>query len=191
MSSQINNHSASDEFLAAARRGDARAWERIVQEYRPYLFAVANRSLESRASGECSSVVQDGLARAYERIEQFRGRTRAELLAWLSRIVANKAHDKRLAPKPPTIHAGSDGEVLVAASDSTPSVKVMRRERAARVIDAMEKLPSDYREVVYQRVFLNLGYEEIASRLGRTNDAVRWLWVRALRRLRDELGEEP
>jgi RNA polymerase sigma-70 factor (ECF subfamily) len=84
-----------------------------------------------------------------------------------------------------------DGEEVLPAGGSTPSVHAVRRERAARVLEALERLPHDYREVIHQRIFQHLDYEEIAARLGRTNDAVRCLWVRALRRLRDELGEEP
>jgi RNA polymerase sigma-70 factor (ECF subfamily) len=188
---QPNGLAASDDFLEAARQGDVGAWETIVRDYRPYLFAVVRRSLENRPPGDCSSVVQDGLVTAFERIEQFRGRTRAELLGWLSRIVTNKASDRKRGHTPSPLPVRSDGEEILQASGSTPSAQVAQRERAARVLEAMEKLTPDYRDVIYMRIFQNLGYEEIAANLGRTNDAVRCLWVRALRRLGAELGEEP
>lgn len=189
MAAQNDGMLDSDAFLDAARRGDAHAWESLVQEYRPYLFAVVARTTGNCQAVENSSIVQDALVRAFERIEQFRGHTRAELLGWLARIASNKAHDQRLVRKHTCMPMGTNGEELLAASNSTPSAAENRRERAARVVEAMEKLQPEYREVVHQRIFLSLGYDEIAANLGRTNEAVRWLWVRAVRRLRKELGE--
>ena len=192
MASDPDKLSDSDEILEAARRGDMRAWEQIIRECRPYLLAVAVRALEvDRPTGDCSSVVQGGLAKALQRIEQFRGHTRAELLGWLARIVSNLAVDRKQGRRLAPIPVGSDGGNLVADSGSTPSEQAARRERAARVLNAIDRLPPDYREVIYLRVFENLSYDDIATRMKRTNEAVRWLWVRALRELRDELGEEP
>jgi DNA-directed RNA polymerase specialized sigma24 family protein len=40
------------------------------------------------------------------------------------------------------------------------------------------------------RNLLELEWEEVARRMGRSADAVRMLWTRAVRRLGDQLGEE-
>jgi RNA polymerase sigma-70 factor (ECF subfamily) len=182
----------STRLLESARCGDGAAWEKLIGRYRPYLLAVATRTLGSPRPDELSSVVQEGIVKAFEQIHRFRGQAEAELLGWMAAIVANKARDRRRAkPTVPLPQGREEDEALLAASDSAPSAVVLRRERAVRVLAAKALLPPDYQRVIDMRFFENAGYDEIAAALGRTNDAVRCLCMRALRRLRDELGEEP
>jgi RNA polymerase sigma-70 factor, ECF subfamily len=51
----------------------------------------------------------------------------------------------------------------------------------------MDRLPAATREVLLLRHFQDLGFPEIARRMGRTLDSVKNLWIRALARLRREL----
>jgi DNA-directed RNA polymerase specialized sigma24 family protein len=51
----------------------------------------------------------------------------------------------------------------------------------------MERLPPASREVLVLRHFQDLSFPEIASRMGRTLDGVKNLWIRALGRLRREV----
>ena len=67
----------------------------------------------------------------------------------------------------------------------------MRQEQQVRLAAALEKLPSDYREVIVLRHLEDLSHEEVARRMDRTPGAVRMLWLRALSALRAELGELP
>jgi len=53
----------------------------------------------------------------------------------------------------------------------------------------MGRLSDDYRQVILWRQVENLAFEEMAQRLGRSIDAVRKLWWRALQSLQKELGE--
>ena len=54
--------------------------------------------------------------------------------------------------------------------------------------EALSRLPEDYREVIVLRNLEGLSHEEVAARMGRGIGAVRMLWLRALSRLRRELG---
>ena len=53
--------------------------------------------------------------------------------------------------------------------------------------DALARLPADYREVFVLRSLEHVPIEQIAGRLGRSVNAVRKLWARALLALRQEL----
>jgi RNA polymerase sigma-70 factor (ECF subfamily) len=191
MAPQPNDTWPSDQFLEAIRRGDARAREMLVHDFRAYLVAVAKNALGGQTSHSCDSVVQEGFRKAFQRIDQFRGLTTAELKGWLARIVANEALDRKRGKNHSPLPTGIEGEEMLPANGSTPSAQAMRRERAALVLRAKEKLPPDYSEAIDFRFFQNLGYDEIASRMGRNNNAVRQLVKRALQRLRDEMGAEP
>ncbi len=54
--------------------------------------------------------------------------------------------------------------------------------------DALDRLPTDYREVIVLRHLEGIPFVEIASRMGRSEDSVQKLWVRGLARLRQEMG---
>jgi RNA polymerase sigma-70 factor (ECF subfamily) len=72
-----------------------------------------------------------------------------------------------------------------------PDEQVSRREQAARVMAALDRLPPDYREVITLRNLEGLSLVEVAERMHRSHEAVRQLWVRAIRRLREECGNQP
>jgi RNA polymerase sigma factor (sigma-70 family) len=55
-------------------------------------------------------------------------------------------------------------------------------------MEALDRLPSEHREVLVLRQFDGLSHAAIATRMGRSEDAVRQLWVRALRGLRESMG---
>jgi RNA polymerase sigma-70 factor (ECF subfamily) len=67
----------------------------------------------------------------------------------------------------------------------------MQRERAAGLQAAISRLPEDYRQVIVWRQVEDLSFEAIAERLGRSLDATRKLWWRAIQKLQDELQETP
>jgi RNA polymerase sigma-70 factor (ECF subfamily) len=54
--------------------------------------------------------------------------------------------------------------------------------------DALGQLPEDYREVIILRHLEALPFAEVAARMGRSEDSVQKLWVRALASLRRSLG---
>ena len=85
--------------------------------------------------------------------------------------------------------AGLLGATL-AAPGSSPSEAASRREEAVRLADALGRLPGDYREVLILRHLEGLTFPAAATRMGRTVDAVEKLWMRALAKVRGELGGE-
>jgi RNA polymerase sigma-70 factor (ECF subfamily) len=57
------------------------------------------------------------------------------------------------------------------------------------VAEALARLPDDYREVIVLRHLEELTFPEVAARLQRTVDSVQKVWVRALAKLRQSMGE--
>jgi RNA polymerase sigma-70 factor (ECF subfamily) len=64
----------------------------------------------------------------------------------------------------------------------------VRHEQELQLAEALARLPDEYREVILLRHLHSLPHEEIARRMQRSAGAVRMLWVRALARLREEIG---
>jgi RNA polymerase sigma-70 factor, ECF subfamily len=185
------------------REGDTSApgpasgyWDRA-DSIRPYLKQVARRLMGDGLSAKLdpSDVVQRALLNAHEHAAQFQGRTFPEWLGWLSAVVRNETlhtiqfyrRDVRDTRREEPLDAAqaADRHTLVA-----PPEQVQRREQAALVMAAMERLPEEYRMILDLRNFQDLPFMAIAEQRGRSVAAVRQLWVRAVRRLRREIGVE-
>ena len=110
---------------------------------------------------------------------------------WLAQIVRNEALTRlrRAGPVRPLPGPGEGGQP--AADAPGPDEQASRREQAARVMAALDRLPPDYREVIALRNLEGLSLVEVAGRMNRSHAAVRQMWVRAVRQLREECGDEP
>jgi len=66
-----------------------------------------------------------------------------------------------------------------------------RLDDELRVSMALADLPHDYQEVIVLRNLQRLPFNEVAERMGRSRPAVQMLWMRAIRKLQESLGEAP
>ena len=64
----------------------------------------------------------------------------------------------------------------------------MAHEREAAVLQAIARLPDDYRKVITWCYQEGRSFEEVAALMERTENAVRKLWFRAIEQLERELG---
>lgn len=185
--SQASTH--NNRLLEQARGGDHSAFWQLVDGYRPYLKSVARNVLGTRLPSDGSDIVADGLCLALDRLDQFEGSRAPVFLGWLAAIVRNKALKSvvragHFGPLP----ANSDNEVQLPTDSSSPDDRAGRREQSAILLQAIERLPESRRTVIRLRNFEGLAFPEIAERMGRTCDAVRQLWVQAVKELRKTLG---
>jgi RNA polymerase sigma-70 factor (ECF subfamily) len=194
----------AEQLLRLARAGSGRALGQLLEVHRNYLRLLARlqigRYLQSKVDAE--DLVQDTFLEAHRNFEQFRGATKSELAAWLRQILAalianlvrryvgTKARNVRLERD---IAAGIDesSRVLGRAildDSSSPSQKASHGEQAVLLANALAQLPKDYVDVILLRQLQCLPFADVASRMGRSEDSVQKLWVRALATLRRLLG---
>ena len=182
----------------------ATAWGELLESYRDYLTLLARVQIGRRLQGKVDpgDVVQETFLEAHRQIAQFRGTSKAEFLAWLRRILAGqiallvrryfgtKGRDLKLEQEL-AVQLDQSSQMMdggLAASGSTPSQHASRREQAVLLANALSKLPVDYREVIVLRHLEGLPFAEVAGRMGRSEDSVQKLWVRALGSLRESMG---
>jgi RNA polymerase sigma-70 factor (ECF subfamily) len=196
-------------LLERARNGDAPARGALLESYGRYLNLLARVQIGRRIQGKVDpdDVVQETFLEAHRQFAGFRGTTEAELLAWLRRILAGqialtvrryvgtKGRDVNLErelavqlDQSSQAIGGNAGGGALAGAFSTPSQRASRREHAALLAEALERLSEDYREVIILRHIEQLGFAEVARRMHRSEDSVQKLWVRALASLRGALG---
>ena len=186
-------------LLARARAGTAVGWEELVELCQDYLLAMARRKMpaELRAKLGASDVVQETLLEAHRGLDSFQGQTRQELLGWLRQMVRNNLADaerryrriKRRADREVPIDAVGDGTAAWDLPDRgpAPSAIYRNREEAERLARALDDLEEHHRTVLELRHRDGLSFAEIATRMQRTPNAARKLWIRALGRLQQVL----
>jgi RNA polymerase sigma-70 factor (ECF subfamily) len=193
------NRDELEELLRLARQGEGEALGRLLQEYRPYLLRIAHDELPAalQTKAGSSDVVQDTVIEALACFARFRGQTPAELQAWLRTIVLRQVAstsrrfvvaEKRDVAREVPLPATEGGSVNLPDGASSPSQKAGREEQATAVRLALDRLPEHYRQVLVWREWDELPFAEIAQRLGKTADAARMLWWRAIERLNEELN---
>ena len=193
------------ELIRQVRGGDREALESLLRCYRNYLCVLARSGLAGamRAKVDASDVVQETMLAAFTDFAQFRGVTEGELLAWLRGILAHRlgmavrryrgTAARDLEKERAIVGALDRSSIalgnLVPARGPTPSQHAARRERGVILADALEALPDADREVVTLRVFRHLSWEEVGRGTGRSADAARMAWTRAIRKLGASLRE--
>lgn len=174
-----------------------------LSEYHAWLRLMARLQIEPRwgRKFDASDVVQQTLLEAWKAESQFRGDSSGERIAWLrtilGRVIKNEVrqYDGTLKRDPgrelSLDNSLAQSSIMLAnvlASDTaTPSVHADNREQQIIIADAIESLPADYREVIVLRNLQGLSHAEVAVRLNRTESAVRMLWLRALKQLRQQV----
>jgi RNA polymerase sigma-70 factor (ECF subfamily) len=186
--------------LEAARRGSGAALGEVLETCRRYLLSVANQELEPELQAKVSpsDVVQESFLEANRDFGQFQGHTQEDLLAWLRRIlVHNLANvrrqfyetDKRRIDRevPLGVALGGRVEDALLAAPPTPGSELAAREQVGKMLQAVERLPEHYREVLWLRHQEGRSFEEIGARTGRSAEAARKVWARAVELLKELL----
>jgi RNA polymerase sigma-70 factor (ECF subfamily) len=190
--------------LAAARSGSREALGQALEACRGYLHLLAQRELDPdlRAKGSASDLVQETFLEAQKDFHQFHGNSEEELKAWLRQLLLNnmanftrrfRTTGKRQVSREVKIEAGgssADRAGNLTADVMSPSGLAMEHEQAQALQVALERLPEDYRQVILLRYQEQRPFEEIAQVMNRSCNAVRTLWSRAIRRLRQEMGSQ-
>ncbi|WP_430454058.1 sigma-70 family RNA polymerase sigma factor [Rhodopirellula europaea] len=199
----------TDALLADAKRGNPHALETLFTHYQSYVGLLAAGQLRGRlrTRASASDVVQETFMKAHRGFHEFRGTTRGEFVVWLRSILTRqiqtvyqhhiqvKGRDIRREVSLEEIgkwvdHSSTKLEAVLATNDPSPGTQLQNHERSLRVADAIARLSSDHREVLLMRSVEELEYMEIAERLERSHGAVRMLWLRAIKSLRDQLAED-
>ena len=148
-------------------------------------------------------VLQETFRAALEALSAFRGQTFAEFRAWLHAIARHQASAARTRIRAakrgggrntfPWPDGDSDpaGELLryLARNSKSPRSAAGDKEYLGLVRTALAELDTAHRQVIQLRFVEQLPHAEIGARLGRTEDAIKMLCLRAVRRLRTLLPE--
>jgi RNA polymerase sigma-70 factor (ECF subfamily) len=194
----------AERLLDQAREGDVAARGALLELYRNYLLLVARSLIGAalRVKLEPSDLVQETFLKAHREFKQFAGRSEPELVAWLRKILVRslanqikhhrrktRDHQRQESLEQLLDRSSTTVHRALVSSISSPSVRASRREEAVLLADAIDQLPTDYREAFIRRTLEHVPFSTIAAQMDRSEPAVRMLWARAVKRLTKMLGE--
>jgi RNA polymerase sigma-70 factor (ECF subfamily) len=158
-------------------------YERVAGRLLGLIRLRLGRTLRSQL--ESRDILQATLLKSFEHLQQFEQSDTGSLMAWLARIAENEIRDRA------DYHARQRRDARLEVPFETAQVQMpaaMRSalsqlildERAQRLEEALEAIEPHYRDVIILRSFEELSFREIGGRLGKSEDACRMLFARAM-----------
>jgi RNA polymerase sigma-70 factor, ECF subfamily len=189
---QPRSPTAVEAWLREAQRGSREALDRMLEGCRQYLLLVAGEHLDAdlRPKVGPSDLVQDTFCEAQRDFGRFHGHTEQQLLAWLRRILLNNLADvrekyqarKRVVGREVPLADAPREELRhsLARADDSPGTRLVAREQVEALQRALDQLPPETRLVIDWRNYDLCSFAEIGRRLGKSEEAARKIWSRAL-----------
>lgn len=169
-------------LTAQLKNGEAAAFAKLVEAHEDMVYNTVLLIVQD--VDDADDVTQEVFIQAYRSIEAFKGD--AKLSTWLYRIALSKALDhqkmkkrkKRFAVVERMFGIGNDHEADMATFEH-PGILLEKKESAATLINALNKLPNNQRTAFTLHKMEGLPYNEIAEVMQTTLYAVESLMSRA------------
>jgi RNA polymerase sigma-70 factor (ECF subfamily) len=197
------------ELLAQAAAGNATALNQLFSRYRKRLKQMVHLRLNRRLQGRIddSDILQEAYLEAAKRLPEYLANRPLPFFLWLRYLTGEKlidAHRRHLGAKmrdaaqEVSLHRGP----MPAASSASlaaqllgrltsPSQAAIKAETRLRVQEILNKMDPFDREVLALRHFEQLTNAEVAQTLGLNESTASSRYLRALKRLKDELCDLP
>lgn len=171
--------------------GDEVACAELVEEHQRMVFQLAWHLLGDRE--EALDLSQDVFLSVFRTIGRFRGQS--ALRTWIYRIVINHARNRqrwwRRRHRADAVsldeHLEHHGELAAPGDRAEPDHALSRKELAATVWAAVDRLPFEQRTAIVLREIDGFSYDEIAYALGVAVGTVKSRLTRAREALRVQL----
>jgi RNA polymerase sigma-70 factor (ECF subfamily) len=197
--------SETHELIDRAGRGDETARQKLLERYRDYLRRMIAVRLDRRLAArvDVSDIVQETLVEAARRLDEYLENRPLPFYGWLRRLAGDRVidtHRRHVSAERRSVtlerrdldlpDASADQLVRRLFADNTsPSNHLMREERHERLRTALASLPQRDREVLVMRHLEQLSTAEISAMLEISEPAVKSRLLRALVRMREQMGD--
>jgi RNA polymerase sigma-70 factor (ECF subfamily) len=177
-------------LVAAAKRGDAVAFEELVNRYERKIFRLTMNITRNREDAE--DAMQDAFLKSYAHLKDFQEESR--FYTWLVRIAANEAlmRLRKRRPNQFSLDEPIEGDEDLIPHElqdwgPTPEQRFAQTEMHEILSEVIDNLEPDFRVVFVLRDIEELSTEETAKTLGISVPAVKSRLLRARLKLRQKL----
>ncbi|WP_423225936.1 RNA polymerase sigma factor [Candidatus Amarolinea aalborgensis] len=175
-------------LIAAAARGELRAFNQLIQQYQALAYHVAYRMLDD--TDAAADAVQEAAIKAFRGLKTYRG---GSFKAWFLRIVTNNCYDWLRARGRHGVSSLDDlaedpdyAEALVHPGEG-PEAHALREELSDFITRSVNALPTDQRLTLILADIEGIPYQEVADICNVPLGTVKSRLSRARLRLRDLL----
>lgn len=194
------------ELLQNAQQGEPAAVNELMERHRQAVRQMIQMRLDRAVSArvDASDVVQDVLLEASQRLNDFISNGSMPFHLWLRQLAKDRLIDmhrrhrgaqRRSVDREQRVGPGTsersslnlDG--VLADDQLTPAAASIRRELEQRFLTALQELGDDDRDIILMRHQEHLTNSEVAEAFGLSQPAAGMRYLRALRKLREVLGE--
>ncbi|MGH9346171.1 MAG: sigma-70 family RNA polymerase sigma factor [Vicinamibacterales bacterium] len=187
--SEVDGREAA--LIERCAAGDEDACAELVTTHQRMVYNLSLHLLGDR--DEALDLSQEVFLRVFRTLAGFRGQS--ALRTWIYRIVVNQARNRqrwwRRRHRGDQVsldaHVAQFGDVESKDDPTTPDRMFVRKETAARIWKALDRLPFDQRTALVLREIDGLRYDEIAFSLAIAVGTVKSRLTRARQALREEL----
>ncbi len=172
-------------IIVRAKEGEKEAFGVLYSRFFTPLYRYVLYRVGSR--GDAEELTQEVFLKAYAAFGRYDADRATTPLPYFFTIARNAIIDWRrkqrtLVLEPDLMHTFSDDQPL-------PDGVAIRAEDANALYRALDKLSEDMREALLLRFMGGLSGREVADQMGKSEDAIRQLQSRAMRILKEKLGE--
>ncbi len=155
------------EVVRVVLAGDTGAYRALVERYQERVYAVLYGMLRNRE--DARDLTQETFVRAFQNLSRFQGQS--SFYTWVYRIAMNVGVDHLRRQKQRAHEAFEEGvatrEMGGAMSEGAhrdgPARHLERKRLHAKLLDALQALPEDQRQIVVLREVDGLSYKEISD----------------------------
>lgn len=177
------------------KNGDREAFSPLFEKYRPRLAVLIHYRLgpQLRQFVEVDDLLQETFLKAFNDMGRFEYRTPGSFMLWLAAIAEHVIVDLARSHGRQKRHANEivgfrtesrpDGVELV--DSKTPSRLLTEKQRVQDLLEKLDALPDEHRQVILMAKIEGLSTQEMAERLGRSRGATALLLHRAIKRFRE------
>ncbi len=182
-------------LLERVRAGEEQAFAELFHKYSSRLAVLVHyrMSPELRGQIEVDDILQETFLAASRQLDKFEYRNPGSFMSWLVRIAdhvivdaaRHRGRQKRRPAEMVRLRTPGDPGGAEAVDSLTPSRVLAHKERIRRVLQKLDALPDDYRQVILLAKLAGLSTQETAERLGRSRLNIAVLLHRAVQRLKE------
>ncbi|MCB9676073.1 MAG: sigma-70 family RNA polymerase sigma factor [Alphaproteobacteria bacterium] len=159
------------EMVKAVLGGDSTAYRGLVEKYQGRVYSMVYGMVRNRE--DARDITQDAFVKAFNNLKSFR--LEASFYTWLYRIAMNKAidHTRKRKRRGETgefdeniANRDEDGGIADVHHSESPSKSLERKQLYTKIMESLEKLPADQKQVILLRELEGLSYKEISDVMG-------------------------
>jgi RNA polymerase sigma-70 factor, ECF subfamily len=182
--SQLSGQTSTDEadLVRSAQAGHRPAFGVLVDRYWDRLYRWLCRLTRDGIAAE--DIAQETFLKAFAAVRSFQAGS--NFRAWLFRIAHNNFVNYRRALR----HNRQPLVPEVAEDPRGPVGDLLSREAVQQVVEAVGKLPGEFRAALLLRVDEGLSFRDIAEVMGITEETARWRVFKARQKLMSILAPD-